>query len=102
MKWRNSKERELLSGNGSRDAAFPTKSNSSNDEEEAMSNKIGHVACKQLECTQTKPSEENTSIPNPAPKVHNVGDVDFEPEHPLDEAVTSTCSSESEDEIDVS
>ncbi|XP_062570081.1 homeobox protein DBX1-A-like [Saccostrea cucullata] len=97
MKWRNSKEREMLSGGGSRDSSLPCKSDSNNDGEDVI-NKDGHVACKQLECTQTRATEESIEKTIHISQSRDFKDVAFE--QPMDDDVTS--SSESDDEIDVS
>jgi hypothetical protein len=97
MKWRNSKERELLSGGGSRDATLPSKSNTGNDEDDVI-NKDGRIACKIAECTQTKTDDMNKITL--AQHTHDFQTVEFDSGQPLDEADTS--SSDSEGEIDVS
>lgn len=101
MKWRNSKERELLSGGGSRDATLPNKSNQCEDEDETI-NKNRHEAISQSECTQTKPMEDNLSPckSNPVHHLHDLPEVESDNEQVLDDA--GTTSSDSEDEIDVS
>lgn len=101
MKWRNSKERELLSGGGSRDATLPSKSNQCEDEDETIS-KQRHEAITQSECTQTKPMDDNLSPckSNPVHHLHDLPEVESDNEHVMDDA--ETTSSDSEDEIDVS
>uniref|UniRef100_A0A8W8NM07 Homeobox domain-containing protein n=1 Tax=Magallana gigas TaxID=29159 RepID=A0A8W8NM07_MAGGI len=101
MKWRNSKERELLSGGGSRDATLPSKSNQCEDEDETIS-KQRHEAINLSECTQTKPMDDNLSPckSNPVHHLHDLPEVESDNEHVMDDA--ETTSSDSEDEIDVS
>lgn len=98
MKWRNSKERELLSGGGSRDATLPSKSNPGNDEDDVI-NKDGRIACKQSECTQTK-TTDNINKTTLTQHTNDFHDVEFDSEQPMDDVDTS--SSDSEGEIDVS
>lgn len=101
MKWRNSKERELLSGGGSRDATLTSKSNQCEDEDETIS-KQRHEALNLSECTQTKPMDDNLSPckSNPVHHLHDLPEVESDNEHVMDDA--ETTSSDSEDEIDVS
>lgn len=92
MKWRNSKERELLSSGGSRESTLPIKGNDGqNCEQISDTNDSEHIADKSSsECTNNieEDTDFNASL-----------SIDLEHAH---SSYSQSDDSESEDEIDVS
>jgi len=92
MKWRNSKERELLSSGGSRESTLPIKGNDGqNCEQISDTNDNEHIADKSgSECTNNieEDTDFNASL-----------SIDLEHAH---SSYSQSDDSESEDEIDVS
>lgn len=92
MKWRNSKERELLSSGGSRESTLPIKGNDGqNCEQISDTNDSEHIA--------DKSSSESTNNIEEDTDFNASLSIDLEHAH---SSYSQSDDSESEDEIDVS
>lgn len=99
MKWRNSKERELLSAGGTRESTLPTKNNPNpdlSDVTQSMPNSDDAAASRDFPC------DVDTCALSPASPILNHGSPDsLYPNEDMDDLNPSDSDSDSE-EIDVS
>lgn len=93
MKWRNSKERELLSSGGSRESTLPVKgSDGQNCEQSPVADLNGDESITE---------KDNSEITNHMEDSEFSGDLSIDLEH-AQSSFSNSDSSDSEDEIDVS
>ena len=95
MKWRNSKERELLSTGGSRDSTLPNKGNQNIDLSD-----VGDVASMSNDTHSDSAARDSTTSFPSLPEVDRADDRSHDLE--MDFSQHHEHSSDSEDEIDVS